>query len=585
MVHLAGGTLTVDAAARVIRNTVEVQKGRSTVGAEGTDITVNALSFQPGAAVTVNGSLTVSQTTPLELNGGTVAFGTGKTQGKTVLALAKGITATKDSTVSFTKDAVIRVEGGPGQTMDLQKVQLAVSPDALADVAQNLRVGTPANFQVLSLVGGGTVTLGTNAAPGSTAAVKVSFKVVDPAPFASGIGMEFTRNTYQSIAQTANARAFAAALDESLSQIGSASPLGQLTKKLDSIVEAAGVESELRGANPAPMYASMYTVATRRSLAVTSALDSHLDNLALAGSSERAQSFGFKQVSPASTSSFAPAGVEDERQWTAWVSGYSTESNLQADAAAGFGKIRSTDTGGSLGVERKFGDLRLGLLGATGQADASFDGGGSVETDHWHAGGYASVALGAATVDASALWGSADNTSKRPFGGAQVRSAFGSNDTQLGVGLAINLAEPSSLWQLTPVARLKYLGYSQDAFTETGAGFVQADKMSESTWLSKLGIRFSRSAEAGKKIAIGLDGGAYWMHDYSAEGRQMNLRLTGTNASFSTRGRDADSDFVQVNAGLHATFSNIFTVRMGWQQDFGGNRNQGTGILSFAVNF
>jgi autotransporter-associated beta strand protein len=596
VVNLAGGTLTVDAAARVIPNTVEVQAGRSTVGGEGTDITLNALTFQPAAAVNINGAVKILQGTDLNLNGGTVAFGTGKTNGSTLLRLSKGITATTASTISFTKDARILADGGAGQKIDFRKVQLAVSPEALADAAQSLRVGSPAQYQVVSLQGGAVddIDLGSNPALGATAAVNVSFALVDPATAGAlvspGVSLQFTRNTYQSIARTPNAKAFAAALDQRLSQLESTSPLGQLTKKLDAIVDASGVESELRGVNSAPMYASMYTVATRRLLAVTSALDSHLDSLAETASSDAVYSFGVSRVrsnleAPVAPPVGVPAVVEEDRQWTAWVSGYSTESNLREDAAAGFGKIRSTDTGGSLGVERKFGDLRLGLLAATGQGDTSFDGGGNVDTDHWHAGGYASVALGSATVDASALWGSADNTTRRPFGGAQVRSDFGSSDTQLGVGLALNLAEPSSLWQLTPVARLKYLGYTQDGFVEKGAGFLQADKMSDSTWISKLGMRFSRRGEAGKKVAIGLDGGAYWVHDYSPEGKAMNVRFSGTNTSFSAIGRNADSDFIQVNLGLNATFSNAVTVRMGWQQDFGGNRNQGIGIISCAINF
>ena len=596
VVHLAGGTLTADATARVLPNTVNVQSGRSTVGAEGTNITVAKLNFQPGAAVTVNGTLTVAQPTALNLNGGTVAFGTGKTSGATLLKLAKGITATTPSTVSFTKDARIEVAGGSGQQVDFRKVQIAVGPEALADAAESLRVGTPVQYQVLSFPGGAVGDIAPSLSPalGSTAAVNVSAELVDPAvpgPLVSpGIALKFTRNAYQSLAQTANAKAFAAALDQSLPQLGSVSRLGQLTKALDAIVDASGVEAELRGANAAPMYASMYTVATRRSLAVTAALDSHLESLAAAGSSEKVHSFGVTQArpglaTPAAPAGAAPAGGDDERQWTAWVSGYSTESNLKQDAATGFGKIRSTDTGGSLGVERKFGDLRLGLLAATGQADAAFDGGGKVDTDHWHAGGYASVALGAATVDASALWGSADNTGKRSFGGGQVRSDFGSTDTQFGLGVAFNLAEADSAWQLTPVARLKYLGYTQDAFVETGAGFLQADKLSESTWISKLGMRFSRRGEAGKNVVVGLDGGAYWVHDYNAEGKPMNLRFTGTNTSFSARGRNADADSLQVNVGLQATFSNTMTVRAGWQHDLGGNRNQGTGILSFGVNF
>ena len=138
------------------------------------------------------------------------------------------------------------------------------------------------------------------------------------------------------------------------------------------------------------------------------------------------------------------------------------------------------------------------------------------------------------------------------------------------------------------MARLKYINYTQDAFTETGTGISAAavNKVNEDAVISTLGLRVGRSGEVSKGVIFGTDGAVYWVHDFNSDAKPLGMQLAGvSNSSYTVTGRKADSDVAQFNLGLQATFSEAFTIRLSGQQDLGSNRSQSTGILSFAVNF
>jgi outer membrane autotransporter protein len=378
-------------------------------------------------------------------------------------------------------------------------------------------------------------------------------------------------------------------LDQELDrQMGNGTRVAQLIDKLDALTTGAEVDRALQLVSGGATYASISTVAVRRLQQVGAQLDIHLDNLAAsAGSSEagRVHSFGVAPTGTAPTMISSSERAHDVAHWTAWASGYASEFRLKGEDNLLPGGIRTRDQGAGLGVDRAFGDLHVGLTARIGEANSSFESSGKLQSDLWTAGGFASVAVGSVVVDASALFGKADNKMTRDNGFGTVQSDFQSRDAQVGLGLALNLAPAESEWQVTPVARLKYISYTQDAFTERGAGFIDVDGQKRDTWLTKVGFRFGRRPEAGKPVSFSLDGGAYWVHDYAAEGRAINLRISGTSSSFSAEGRGADSDSLQLTLGGRVTFSNNYSVHLGGQQDFGGNRNQSTGVLTVSVKF
>ena len=595
-VVLAGGVLTTDGAPRTIDNKVTASSGASTVGGNGTVIELQGgLKFDPAATLTVNGKVTVTDpaVSGLDLKGGNLTFGSGKTGGSTTLEI-EGFGATQPSVVSFTKDTKIIVTDR-SKDLDFSKVKVAMAPQALAEVAHAHRQAGKSGPKVLALIdqSAGPVT-GSKTLPsnleveGSSAVVKVTLEPTAPA-FAPVISFTTERKAYGAVAQTSNAVNFGQALDEELDrQMGNGTKVAQLIDKLDALTTGAEVDRVLRFASGGATYASMATVAVRRLQQVGAQLDIHLDNLAAsagASAAGRVHSFG---VAPAGT---APSMVTpserggDVAHWTAWASGYASEFRLKGQESLLPGGIRTRDQGAGLGVDRAFGDLHVGLTARVGEANSSFESSGKLQSDHWTAGGFASVAVGSVVLDASALFGTADNKMTRDNGFGTVQSDFQSRDAQVGLGLALNLAPAESEWQVTPVARLKYISYTQDAFSERGAGFIDVDGQKRDTWLTKVGFRFGRRPEAGKPVSFSLDGGAYWVHDYAAEGKAINLRISGTNSSFSAEGRGADSDSVQLNLGGRVTFSGNYSVHLGGQQDFGGNRNQSTGVLTVGVKF
>jgi outer membrane autotransporter protein len=240
-----------------------------------------------------------------------------------------------------------------------------------------------------------------------------------------------------------------------------------------------------------------------------------------------------------------------------------------------------------LGVERTSGGLRYGLVAAMGQATANFsDPNAHLESDHRAFGGFGSVAIGPVTVDVSALFGTAEDKVTRTDGINTARAAFNTSDTQLGLGVSVNLLPKGSGWQLTPVARVKFTDYSQDGFQETGTGvLVKTGKLSSSSTITKLGARLSRSVELGRDVSLGLDASAFWVHDFDAKGKELNLQLVGYNGSYTSTGRGSDSDAAQFNLGVQAVFNDRWTLRLSGEQEMGVNRTQSTGMFSIAVNF
>ena len=342
--------------------------------------------------------------------------------------------------------------------------------------------------------------------------------------------------------------------------------------------------------SPGVAFSSLSTTAVKRTLAVAASLDAHLDNLASAGGQSSSVSFGVRHVAHSGKNvAMTQPAHESEKDWTAWTSGYSSQSSISGNDAARYSKIKSYDNGANLGVEHRFGNLRVGALVAVGNT-IFHDDNVRVETDTWHVGGYGSVAMGDVTVDASLIYGQGDNTSKREdvtAPGTELRGDFNSNDLQVGLGVAMNLLPKGGSWQLTPLARLKYVNYSQDSFAESGsaAGFT-TDKITKETVISKVGARLGYTAEATRSTTLGFDGGVYWVHDYSASAKSAILRFTaGTPDSFEAVGRSADADTAQFNLGVQATFSESLTLRLSGQQDVSNSRQETTGVVSVAVNF
>jgi len=109
--------------------------------------------------------------------------------------------------------------------------------------------------------------------------------------------------------------------------------------------------------------------------------------------------------------------------------------------------------------------------------------------------------------------------------------------------------------------------------------------LSENTVISKLGVRAAHRSQVSKHIAIGVDGGAYWVHDFNSDGRDLSMHLNGGVGSFTAVGRDGFADTAQLNLGLQATVSEVVSIRLSGQQDIGVSRTQSTGVVAMGWSF
>ena len=402
------------------------------------------------------------------------------------------------------------------------------------------------------------------------------------------IDLVVDRSSYAEFARGKSGEAFANYLTAQLTpdQYDSAGILGQTLRTLDATIAASDVSAHLRRIDPSAAYASLYTVGIRRANAVGIPLEDHLDALGASAVGDSALQLA-AGVGKASSPMITPSQQDDDKNWTAWTAGHGSRFRIDSDSNSG--SIQSSDNGATLGLERRIGDLRIGALASIGQGSTNLDDPSvRVESDHWHVGGYGSVSFGAVTVDASALFGSSDESSTRSVVGGAAKGNFGSNDTQLGMGVALNLIPKSSGWQVTPVARVKYVSYKQDGFAETGpsgALLFRTASLSEDTVVSKVGLRVAHRNEISKGFSLGVDGAAYWVHDFNSEGRNLSLQAQGANGFFQATGRNGEANTAQLNLGVQATVAEAVTFRLSGQQEMGGNRSQSTGVVSVGWSF
>jgi outer membrane autotransporter protein len=409
----------------------------------------------------------------------------------------------------------------------------------------------------------------------------VSFKLVSRNE-QKAIDLVLERKSFQQFGSGGSGASFVKVLDtlpqEALAPLLAAIPAGADEKTVRDII---------RKADGGATFASAASAVPAQALAASASVDTHLDDLSAPGGGS-AMSLGVRVGVPANSTvgMSTPTGGEKDRNWMVWTSGYGSWGQTSADAA-GNGKSRSSGGGASLGLERQLGDLMAGFLVSVGESVTHGDDPYiRVKSDSWNVGGYGSMNIGAISLDASALWGTSEQDSQRAgIGGAGIATTrYSTQNWQTGIGVAANLAPKDSSWQVSPVARLKYLNSSEDAFAETGTALnVGSSAHNDSHVISKLGLRLAKTAQLSPGVTFGVDGAAYWVHDYNSQGRELSYTLSGQ--PFTSRTRDRQPDSAQMNLGMQLTFTESVTLRLSGQQDLSEDRKQTTGLFSAAYRF
>jgi outer membrane autotransporter protein len=334
-------------------------------------------------------------------------------------------------------------------------------------------------------------------------------------------------------------------------------------------------------------FAGLSALWSRRGTAMHEPITSRLNALASITPSEPSLSMGVGVQSVDAKAIKDPDNTQftEDRGWEAWVSGFGVRNHFSEDAVRGFGSAQSTESGGAFGIEPQVGGARGGFVVVVGQGDGRVsDPSLRVDADYWGLGGYGSVRIGAVTLDSSAMWGRNDQESTREAAGGTAKAKFSSDELHAGIGMTLNLTNAGSPWQVAPVARLQYANIAQGAFEEQGGSFpVAFDKIKNDRLLSKVGLRVGRHGPVSTGIDLGVDGAAYWVHDYTSNAKAIPYRV-GTS-SFSVAGRNLVTNSAMFDLGVQATFDNTLTLGVSGRQQVGGDQYQTTGLFSVGMKF
>ncbi|RFC44046.1 MAG: hypothetical protein DVB28_001237 [Verrucomicrobia bacterium] len=367
---------------------------------------------------------------------------------------------------------------------------------------------------------------------------------------------------------SANAKGFGAALDTRIiAQSASEERLLELGTGSSVAEAAARVPLQLANGSPAA-YAEIAGLSKQRTLTLNQGLANHFGSLR-AGLIEAA-----------------------EGEYTLWTTGYGTWHKQNADTAVGSAGFTGNTWGDMFGVEKRFGDLVVGVLGAAGSTSANFSAlAGRVTTDTWHGGAYATAAVGSATLESGFVFGSTDSSARRTISAPGMatqegKMTMGGSEWLLHVGLAQPVIATGSL-TITPSVRLIAQGSTLDKGSEKDLGGLEVKTQTQRNHsiLHELGVEARQSLKLASKPAsasLQLD----WIHDYNSKGRALNMDVAGdATTRFGYKGSDSGADALRLGAALETALNRRTTLRFSVDYQRQSNAAAAHGALSVGYTF
>jgi outer membrane autotransporter protein len=367
-------------------------------------------------------------------------------------------------------------------------------------------------------------------------------------------------------------------------------------RTIDRMATVAEVAVHLTALDGGAAFGNVHGLVRRQAQAMGMPMDFHLEMLSLqppdtdldVNLGVRMKSASAKSVVPANISSSADPMqtqilVGGGKVWTVWAAGLGARGDV--DATADHAGARWTMAGGALGAERQVGSFRYGIMGMFGDGSAAAEGQPfRVETQSGALGGYSLVQIGPVVLDASVLWARQSHNSERNVLGQSARADYISDDLAVGLGGAVHLTSKQSNWVLTPLMRLKFIHSVQEAFEEQGTALgIRSDAVDSNRWLGKLGLRIGRRGQVGKRLRLGIDGTAFWVHDFGAQSEDLKFSIGGM--SYLTRSRGGNVDSIQMQMSAYANFGDAFALQLTGRQEMGSQNRISSGMLSFVVPF
>jgi outer membrane autotransporter protein len=277
--------------------------------------------------------------------------------------------------------------------------------------------------------------------------------------------------------------------------------------------------------------------------------------------------------------------------WNAWTSVYGSSTNHKEDLANGDGGSSRNSFGDLTSVERRFGRLTLGFFGACGTSSTQLNLPSSrISSDSWHLGMYMSTPLTwRLFLDLTAFYGSSDNIIRRTQldTGAESRVKTETQEWLTQIGMGAQLAAAGSSWSIVPTARLAFAGVHQDGMSEQNVGAlgVNTGARWDSTMLSKIGMEVSKEGRIMKQpVRVSLLGA--WVHDFSAAGRNQEVRWQGApDISWTVSNQRRSADSLRLGSSVEFTLGDRRTLRLYVEQDYAEGNRVLRGGATFTIGF
>ena len=246
-----------------------------------------------------------------------------------------------------------------------------------------------------------------------------------------------------------------------------------------------------------------------------------------------------------------------------------------------------------MGVERRFGEVVVGLLGGAGgsQTQLSLQT-AKVSADTWHAGAYSSANIGSRLfLSAAALYGQAENTVRRtvPFGPEEVttHSKMESQEWLAQVGIGADLTPEDSSLKVVPTLQVVHGVLNLESVLESGLG-----EMGSQTRASRQSMTFSRvGMDAAKEFRVGalpvrLGGNAAWVHQFESAPLESEARLqNGGYDSWNLQGAPLNGDALRVGGFLEVDLHERRRIRVYGEEEFLQGGRILRGGISFSLGF
>ncbi len=255
-----------------------------------------------------------------------------------------------------------------------------------------------------------------------------------------------------------------------------------------------------------------------------------------------------------------------------WVKANSLESDH--DLQDGFAGFESEGWDVAAGIENQLANgLTLGV--AFNHTDHSLDHNDQLVGNTSDISGnqlslYGTQAMGNAYVEGVIAYARHDYENTRNAGVAGVALGDYEGDMwggRIGAGYS---AEVSPTLSFTPQIRIDWVSSDLDGYTETGdAGLaLRVGAQSYDRVRSSLGAQFDMATAMGNASARPFLR-AFWNHEFSEDGEDVDARFVGGGSSFITKGQEFDSDNFTVGLGVNFFGQGNFSAAIAYDSTIG----------------